>query len=175
MITIDEFHPKDSDILYVAVRDPIKRTLSAWKFREYLIDNNYQRRKNCSVCPEKKCFTRYGSFNKFAESLYTDPIAPKILENPCIGLVEHNFTKVITPIKDFIEEHPQQVYIIRTEHINEDMLKVFGIKPPAVTHQGPSGGGESYLSQKAVANLNKFLSQEYEIYYWLLCLKGLDP
>eukprot|EP01138_Halocafeteria_seosinensis_P010018 gb/GECG01010231.1/.p1 GENE.gb/GECG01010231.1/~~gb/GECG01010231.1/.p1 ORF type:complete len:279 (+),score=21.99 gb/GECG01010231.1/:1-837(+) len=175
LITIDEFHPKPTDTIYISIRDPLKRTVSAWKFRHRNVVQGIgpPSLHYCSLCEEKQCFALYGSINEVAEALFDDPNASRVFTEGCIDLVRQNYTHFIQPISDYIEKFPKNVRLIRTENLEDDMKDVFGIKPFRTTHKGPQGGGDSPISSKAEYKLRRFLEEEYKLYNWLLDLKGL--
>eukprot|EP01138_Halocafeteria_seosinensis_P003312 gb/GECG01003388.1/.p1 GENE.gb/GECG01003388.1/~~gb/GECG01003388.1/.p1 ORF type:complete len:298 (+),score=13.39 gb/GECG01003388.1/:1-894(+) len=173
-IEIHEFHPKPNDRLIITVRDPIKRVISAWNFRKYLTNNNIEMASSrCSICEERQCFAFFSSISELAEALPHDPLARGLFTEGCIQHLKHNYTHYIHPIEDFIRNHPEQIEIIRQEHMEEDLRRVFHVKHTWKTHTGPTK--HKTLSDRGEQNLREFLRDEYRIYLWLLSLKGLKP
>eukprot|EP01138_Halocafeteria_seosinensis_P010604 gb/GECG01010829.1/.p1 GENE.gb/GECG01010829.1/~~gb/GECG01010829.1/.p1 ORF type:complete len:321 (+),score=19.76 gb/GECG01010829.1/:1-963(+) len=176
-IPMEEFHPKGNDVLYISLRDPLKRLVSAWNFRrQRLFRGEGPPPQRCDLCTESQCVALFEDINEVGEDLYEEgSLAEQLLDQGCIHLVRESITHFVEPLIDFIRNHPDQIYIIRLEHVSEDMNTIFGVKPGGTTHKGPNGGGNQILTAKAERNFKRWLKREYELYHWLLSLKNLDP
>ena len=170
-----KFKPGPSDHLVISVRNPIERLQSAWDFGGIYWEK--EERWLCNTCHVGQCINRYfSSFNDFAERLDNSRLARRIWQNGCLEHFKENYAFYIEHLSTWILEHPCQVHRIRQEHMMHDMLEVFGdIPSEAWIHRSPQKHSASALSCRARKNLLGLLAKEYQLYYFLLGIAGLNP
>eukprot|EP01138_Halocafeteria_seosinensis_P001163 gb/GECG01001189.1/.p1 GENE.gb/GECG01001189.1/~~gb/GECG01001189.1/.p1 ORF type:complete len:332 (+),score=10.28 gb/GECG01001189.1/:1-996(+) len=170
------FIPSKNDHIFIAVRDPVSRLVSAWKWRKYLVWWGARMAETrCALCEETSCLSLFSSINELGEALDYSAQAKALLTEGCIRHVNQNFEYYVGRIIAYIAQNAQKVDLIRQEHLTEDVYTHFGKKVEGTTHYTGGVSSSSRLTEKARENLRVLLDSEYRIYYWLLELKNLRP
>lgn len=170
------FRPMKGDDIYIAVRDPIARVVSAWKWRKYLVWWGARMADTrCPLCDETTCLDKFSSISKLGEALDYSKEAEQILTRDCIRHVNQGFEYYVGQLIVYLSQNENRVELLRQEHLPDDVYHLFGKKVGGTTHYTGGKTSSSSLSEKARQNLRSLLDSEYRIYHWLLSLKQLDP
>eukprot|EP01138_Halocafeteria_seosinensis_P008185 gb/GECG01008365.1/.p1 GENE.gb/GECG01008365.1/~~gb/GECG01008365.1/.p1 ORF type:complete len:351 (+),score=23.48 gb/GECG01008365.1/:1-1053(+) len=169
------FRPAEQDHLYITLRDPIERTISAWKWRKLLLSHSEKSKEKCSSCRERACLTKFGDINEVGELLnHTKAhVLRRLFLEKCIHHIGENYEWYLGHLLKYIFEHPARVGLLRMERLRDDGLRLFNRSISTRSHVNSKRTASSVLSTSAWNNLRSLLDAEYRIYYQLLALKGL--
>ena len=174
----------------VATRDPLARTISAFNFRHVL--GGVQPGTETSLTEHElyvDCFPELpGGVNKFAESLDgTDRcarLARACLYEPareCVHMGRgHAYYLQSTGLMEVLRRPDKQLFVMRTEHLEEDGARLFDWLCVPAWQRGPMpddphGGdprrkADTTLSARGESNLRAHLTLEYHVYNEVLQL-----
>ena len=159
------------------VREPISRFTSGFysRMREGLPSHH-----RAWTPAEKRTFAQFKTPNELAEALSS--------WNPLRRIAAHRGMKAIAHIRrtyksvlgsvEFLEKNRDRIgFILRQDYYDADfakMIQVLGLDPDipmptdeSLTHKAPSGE-DRRISDKARANLTKWLRDDYPVYEWCL-------
>ena len=147
------------------IRNPIQRFVSAFNWRYHLLSN-----KLISERPyELAGLEKYKPVNNIAEKLYNsdgtlnDEIHTFITHKYITDIPAHFGLGVDFYIGDFVNKYsPEDLLgVVTTEHIRDDVKRLFGIELTEHQHKN-AGNYDTYLSERAYANLRKYLKPGYD-------------
>lgn len=168
---IDYYKPSSNDHLYILVRDPVERLISAWYHHH---GSKQLSRQYCSKCVLQDCYRMFRSPDDLGRKLPWNSVARTFVTEGCIHHWKENYYFFIRRIASFIISNPCKVDLLRQEHLPEDLHRLFQAEPSQVERRNRRMPHKP-VSKAAKENLGHYLKDEYEIYHWLLSIKSLDP
>jgi hypothetical protein len=168
----------------IVIRNPIKRFISAFNWRHYLVTNNlrkegqtnlyYNQMKNTyqkvlgtqkrSILPERRFFNKYNDIEQFCIDLKDNPY---ILEE--YDLINHMNLDIHHYLKEIIDKCPKNQIsgIITTDTMKDDLKHIYDYDLDYLnnTHKknNDSNGYNKTLSDESYETLKNYLRKDYII------------
>ena len=164
------FLKKKRNEYFIIIRDPTKWMISAF----YAIKNL---KKNKSYL-EEKIFKKYPEFNDLLEDLYSNGKRNVTAKQAFNNLYVLNEGYRFFFIKKIFEKN-KPIYIIEQENLNYELnifLEKFNFNISSFKEVFRNSGNynrEYRLSDRAIKNLKTFVSEEYDIYDYLIKQKKI--
>ena len=141
----------------ILLRDPINRFISSFNWKKYrTVDLKLDSRPN-----EVPGFKYWNDVNNLAENIYDNN---GNINNKAVSFIKNDCNQLEYDINWYLEDvikivNKVKCKVFRFEHFDEDIMKLFKIKNNNYIHVYKKP--EVKLSEKAVANLKKFLVNDY--------------
>lgn len=151
----------------IVVRNPIKRSLSAFNWRYKLVVNDADPIQRERFEGEYEILKKYKTLNALAERLYTADGSLDVGVANEFRTIHHLKEDISFYLTELLEQiSPKQVYaVFFTETLDHDMTSFLGISSPKRVHENSSvtSNENKFLSEKALLNLRKFLVEDYAV------------
>ena len=146
----------------ILIRNPISRAISAFNWRYKLVVTDKEQKTR--IRGEYEILKKYGTLNAIAEKLFTDGElnSDVATEFRTIHHLKEDIAFYLTELLEKIS--PDQVYaVLSTEALDEDILKLLGVSTSEKVHENASStdSDKKFLSEVAIANLHRFLVEDY--------------
>lgn len=156
---------KASNNNILLMRDPVNRILSVYNFWLDRVQNNIKHMEK-NRPNYIKFIRKYNNINDFFENLYEDKDVLKAMNS-----IDHMRESLSFYIEDkSVVNNIKSV--IRTEHLNEDIKEIFNLDNDV--HRNETKHLSKDVSDKAIQNIKKFCTKDYEVIEWLLEANLID-
>ncbi len=155
-----KYNPKKKYV--IVIRNPIKRFISAFYWRMYRVCDKKDQEKRFKG--EKQLLLKYKTINNYAENIYNDKgelnedfILPK-------KYIHHIVQDIHYYLGDFLEKVDVNNIkaILLTENLNSDLKTHFNIQTNENIYYNKKKKYDTFISEKGISNLRKFIEKDYK-------------
>ena len=161
----------------VVVRNPVARAISAFNWRYKLVVEDALQKDRFPG--EHGVLVRHGTLNALAEALYGADGAPNAAAAQDFRKIHHLREDIAFYLKALLAGiSPGQIFaVLTTERLDEDIERVLDVKtvPRNHAHRDKTPRERLELSDRARANLTRFLAEDYACLAKLFDMAGLPP
>lgn len=144
----------------IIIRNPIKRFISAFNWRYYLVTNKLRKKgwNNRNIETEEIFFNKYNNIKKFCNDLKDNPLILKDFD-----VINHMNIDIHFYLKEFIDKCPRkQIFgVICTETLKDDMKNIFDID--VIKHEKNNSKFNKIITDKNYKILKTYLKNDYII------------
>lgn len=161
----------------IAVRNPVRRVLSAFNWRHHLVVETKVQEFRFSG--EYEILQKYGTLNHLAECLYDDDgrlLLDTVKDWLAIHHLKEDISFYLSPLLERLRRE-QLFAVMAQETLNRDIEQFLGVSDVSSEHRyGEKTDAERLvLSDRAKANLRLFLKADYDCVQKLADIAGLTP
>lgn len=172
--------------IFIVVRDPLDRFISAFYWRQWIVENRSKHYQKIVTTEERTLFKCFPTVNQLGEALsHRSGTSPS---DRCVTLAKQAaWSKSLimshitagfrfylpATVESYLVNHPDTYFLVRLDHLEDDvrvMRKWAGLRPPP-NSSFPDAMGfppriqapDKSLSQNAKANIQRALQSDYEV------------